>query len=186
LGTWTPEQVATHLGVDVDAVQKLVDEGRLRTLPVRGGGWVTTEAAVQAATSPRRRRRPRRRPTNAVVAAPTTKSPAPRREPVAQQPAQQPAPPAVPAVPAVPAPRSKLARRTPIDIRPDVPADDRLDMRAAAERLGITADEALRLAQQGKLRATQLGRQWVTTGRDVRAYGEAQPRRRKAVMRSVA
>lgn len=173
LVTWTAAEVATHLGVSVEEVQRLVDEGRLRTLPLHGGGWVTTETAVRAFSSPPRRRRRRRAPIR-VVATPDENVATPQAETTT--------------APAPVAPVARKAKRhTPIDIRPDVSTNPRLDMRAAAEQLGVSADEALRLAQQGSLRASRLGREWVTTGRDVRAYLEAQRRRaRKPAPRNVA
>lgn len=164
VATWTPQQAAEHLGVDVDAVQRLVDAGRLRALPVYGGGWVTTPTAVAAATRPRRRRGCRG--ARSRVAA----RPAPQTTAVVAQPTRTPQP--------EPQQPIRAVRTTPIDIRPDVAPNARLDMRAAAQALGVTHDQARTLARRGLLRASRLGREWVTTGRDVRAYVDAHRRRK--------
>lgn len=166
------DEAAAVLGTTRERVEEMIGRGELRALPVAGGGWVTTDAALQAVQggrSDRARPRRRRRPAAAAPAAPARPA-LPEKPPEAQEVDSAPAP----------APR----RSVPVDIRRDVEPGARLDMLAAAALLGVDRDEAVRLARTGRLRATRLGREWVTTSRDVRACAQARARRGRAARRA--
>lgn len=163
----TAEDAARALGVEIAELQALVDSGALRVLNMAGGGWITSDAAIGRAAHlrkgggvrPRRPRgmQPRRRPATATAAVAT---PCAQPQPRAAQ----------PTAPPPPAPAAPARRQVAVDHRRDVQPDARLDMREAATRLQCDERTATRLARQGALRATHLGRQWVTTESAVRDY----------------
>jgi hypothetical protein len=168
LGLTTLDQAAATLGMTPPDVAALAERGELDALALVGGGWITTPAAVAAVvrrrqrgtkTSVRSSTRPGRRTRPQDGATPRRGTPPSIRAP---RPAEIAVTPAEP----VPVPSS----RVPVDLRPDVEPNQRLTLHAAAAALGIDYRDALRLARHGTLRATQLGREWVTTTREVGAY----------------
>lgn len=159
----TVEEAAAQVGATVEDIEALVATGRLRVLATADGRWITTARAVQAAVrggdvrsrrSARARRTVQSRRRNAATATVRRRAP---RPPDA----------AAPSVVAAPPPVLAAARLSPRDGRPDIAGDRRLDLDAAAAVLGITVETALQLVRCGELRATRLGRQWVTTARAV-------------------
>jgi excisionase family DNA binding protein len=159
----TPGDVALALGVEIADLQALIDSGVLQVLSVAGGGWITSDAAIVRAAQLRSGRAPRsRRPRTAT---PTVALREPRPRPQRQAPAAPLAPP-----PRETAPKTPARRRVPVDSRRDVQPNARLDMHAAAQRLQCDERTATRLARDGTLRATRLGREWVTTESALRDY----------------
>jgi hypothetical protein len=174
--TRTPGDAALALGVEIADLQPLVDSGVLRVLPVAGGGWVTSDAAIVRAArirsgvapAPRRRRSPR----SDGAAAGAARQPSTTQRARSTPPSQAPPP---PPAPAPEPPRYTPGRRVPVDRRPDVLPEARLDMREVARRLRISEREATSLARSGRLRATRLGREWITTERAMRDYAAEKP-----------
>jgi hypothetical protein len=168
LGARTPDHAAAALGVARDRVQALVDTGVLRVLPLAGGGWLTSDAAIAEAARALSGVRPARHARSSTASrrrARSTRETPPAAQVAATPPRDQAPPPAAP-----PPPPVDTTPRVALDTRPDVQPNGRLDMRAAAQLLHLDERTTLALARDGKLRATQLGREWVTTARDVRSY----------------
>lgn len=172
----TPGDAALALGLEIADLQPLIDTGVLRVLPVSGGGWITSDDAIvraaqirSGAVRPPRERPPARRRDRRPQPSTTALSRTPASAPAATASKSAPTPPVAAPAPA-PAPVVRAERRIATDTRPDVHPNARLDMRAAAARLGVDEPTALRLAQQRRLKATRLGRQWVTTEQAVRDY----------------
>jgi hypothetical protein len=176
----TADEVAARTGLDPEAVQRLVDEGRLQVVATSRGGWLTTDTAMaravagmhDTASGRRRHRRPSRK-----AAAGTACTVAGPRRPTPHKSAQV----------LLEEARARLAhwerevaaaaaRRRPSGSEPV--RDQRLTLEAAAELMHVTLPYAVRAARSGLLRATRLGREWVTTLGAVRAYcaAEASPR----------
>ena len=149
----TRETAAAQVGAAPEDIDALVAAGRLRVLAGAGGGWITTARAVSDAVHGRVARRWRPRPRRAV--APQQQGHSPR--------ATHAAPPRHHVAPAA-APPSP-SRAVEADRRTDIAPSQRLDLAAAAAHLGVTPQAALRLMQHGKVRATRLGREWITTTR---------------------
>jgi hypothetical protein len=162
----TVDMAAAQVGATVEEIEALVAAGNLRVLAGADGRWITTARAVTEAAGGRPAR-PRRRPGRArnrggaSAAARGTSRVTPA--PAAQRPV--PAPPSPSAAPEAPAPAPAAA--TAPDVRTDVGAAQRLDVPAAAALLGLTPEATLRLMRIGRLRATRLGREWITTTRAV-------------------
>jgi len=168
LETRTPGDAALALGVEIADLQALIDSGVLRVLNVAGGSWVTSDAAIVRAAQLRgggstRARRSRSAPRPPRPATPEVAL----RRAAPQRPARA-TPRTAPAPVRDTAPQPTPQRRVAVDDRRDVNPNARLDMRAAAERLQCDQSTATRLARQGTLRATRLGREWVTTESAVR------------------
>lgn len=165
LGFATVDEMAAVLELTVEDVIKLVHEGALRALPLSGGGWVTSLRAVATYRQRHHRKAQLRRH---------------RRRPTARSVPEHPSVPiliaatsiAAPAAPRTPnqTPDWTASRSVPIDTRPDVAHITRLDLAAAAAALGVTQAAALQEIRRGRLRATRLGREWVTTTRDLMTY----------------
>lgn len=151
----TRETAAAQVGAEPEEIDTLVAAGRLRVLAVADGGWITTARAVSAAVRARTSKRPVRRRRRVAPPHEARAAHAARLAPARPQ--------VAPVSVAVASPPP--ARAVDADPRTDIAPAQRLDAAAVAAHLGVTPQAALRLMQHGRLRATRLGREWITTTR---------------------
>jgi len=172
-GIKTVEEAAAILGLEPPEVDRLVGIGELRGLRLTGGGWLISQQALVAVLRRRAgwlppRRRGRRRAASFgrdshIAVVPTSSA--------------LPSPSVTAAVAkALPAEAVPERRSVPVDLRPDVEHNIRLDLAGAAAHLGVDVASVLGAVQQGRLRATRLGRAWITTSRDLRDYAQSRQR----------
>ena len=152
----TRETAAAQVGAAPEEIDALVAAGRLRVLATADGTWITTARAVSYAV---RARPPRRRARRPQPAPPHQVHAAHAARPATPHPHVAPA--RVAAAPTLPPP----SRAVEADSRTDIAPSHRLDAAAVAAHLGVSREVALRLMQRGRLRATRLGREWITTTR---------------------